>query len=167
MEQIELRPVRPGDEEALARIYCGSWRSGFAGMITDEVMNRYADYDRVRDRYTAILKDMGSRRGYLISVDGKPHCMAFWDVSREADMPGYAELVCIHSLPDNWGKGCGTMMMERVIADVKAAGYKKMMIWMFEENTRALRLYEKFGFRRNGIKKDPLGAVEMMLEQEF
>lgn len=166
MNEITIRPVRPGDEETLARIYCESWRSGFADLITEEVMNRYADYDRLVVRYRELLKD-SSRHGYLLSVNGKSHCMAFWDVSRDETRPDYAELICIHSLPDNWGKGCGTAMMERIIADVKAAGYKKMMIWMFEENTRALRLYEKFGFRRNGIKKEPLGAVEMMLEREF
>lgn len=166
MAAIDIRPVRPGDENILAEIYCASWRSGFVDLITKAVMDRYADYEKVAARYKELLKD-SSRHGYLLSIDGEPHCMAFWDVSREETMPDYAELLCIHSKPGNWGKGCGTAMMERVIADAKAAGYKKMMIWMFEENTRALKLYEKFGFRRNGIKKDLLGAVEMMLEGEI
>ncbi len=36
-------------------------------------------------------------------------------------MPGAAELRCIHSLPENWRRGCGSRMMERVLADVKVA----------------------------------------------
>ena len=166
MAAINIRSVRPGDENILAEIYCASWRSGFSALITKEVMDRYADYEKVAARYKELLKN-SARHGYLLSIDGKPHCMAFWDVSREETMQDYAEFLCIHSMPDNWGRGCGTAMMERIIADAKAAGYRKMMIWMFEENTRALRLYEKFGFSPNGIKKDPLGSVEMMLEGEL
>ena len=77
-------------------------------------------------------------------------------------MDGYAELICIHSLEDNWGRGYGSMMMEHILKDISAAGFDKVMLWVFEENTRARRFYEKHGF----IKKDKTkmfgNSVEVM-----
>ena len=36
-------------------------------------------------------------------------------------------------------------MMERVLADVKAAGYTKLLLWVFTDNVRAIRFYEAQG----------------------
>ena len=77
-------------------------------------------------------------------------------------MPEYAELICIHSLKDNWHKGYGGMMMDRVLGDVKAAGYSKIMLWVFDNNIRAIRFYGKHGFTASGRKQPALGAVEEM-----
>lgn len=77
-------------------------------------------------------------------------------------MPGYAELICIHSLKDNWHKGYGSRMMRRVLEDVKAAGYSKIMLWVFDNNVRAIKFYEKHGFVASGKKQPALGAVEKM-----
>ena len=65
MAVIDIRPVRPGDENILSEIYCASWRSGFADLITEEVMDRYADYEKVAARYKELLKDP-SRHGFGI-----------------------------------------------------------------------------------------------------
>ena len=40
--------------------------------------------------------------GYILEIDHRPHCIAWWDAAREEAMAGYAELICIHSLPENW-----------------------------------------------------------------
>ena len=36
-------------------------------------------------------------------------------------MTGYAELICIHSLQDNWRKGYGSKMMEQILRDMEKA----------------------------------------------
>ena len=88
--------------------------------------------------------------GYILSVDNKPHCIAWWDSTREQDMPGYAEIICIHSLPGNWHRGYGSQMMDRLLADIACAGYSDVMLWVFADNERARRFYEAKGFRETG-----------------
>ena len=61
-------------------------------------------------------------------VEGTPHCIAWWDATRENDMPGYAELICIHSLQNLWRKGYGSKMMDAVLRGIAAAGYTKVML---------------------------------------
>ena len=92
------------------------------------------------------LLEADKGNGYILEVEEKPHCIAYWDATREADMPGYAELICIHSLQDNWHKGYGSKMIDKIFTDVKKAGYSKMMLWVFTENNRAIDFYESKGF---------------------
>ena len=78
------------------------------------------------------------------------------------EKPLLNELICIHSLPENWRRGYGSAMMERLLADVKEAGYETLVLWVFEKNTSAIRFYESFGFAPSGKKRPSLGAVEEM-----
>ena len=54
------------------------------------------------------------------------------------------------------------MMMERVLAEIKKAGYPEVILWVFEDNIRARRLYEKWGFVLSEEKKDSCGVMELM-----
>ena len=102
-----------------------------------------------------------------LELDGKPHCIAWWDAARDADMAGFAELICIHSLKAGWHQGYGSLMMQQILADVKSAGYAKILLWVFESNVRAIKFYEAHGFVASGRKQSALGAVEEMYIKEL
>lgn len=163
---VHIRKVKPGDEEILAYIQTESWKDGFSHIVSEDVLKECTDYDRMVQMYRSLL-EARIGNGYILEVDGKPHLTAWWDASREDDLMGYAELICIHSLKSNWRKGYGSMMMERVLGDVRESGYEKIMLWVFEENHRAIPMYQKFGFVPSGIKKDSFGAPEEMYVKTF
>ena len=54
------------------------------------------------------------------------------------------------------------MMMDQVLCDMKKAGYSKVMLWVFDNNLRAIKFYEAHGFAASGRKQPALGAVEEM-----
>lgn len=157
MERI--RKVTCGDEKALAYVQTESWKAAFKGLIPDDVLVRSTDLKKATAMYQRLL-DMGKGNGYILEIDGKPHCIAWWDAARDEDMQGAAELICIHSLKDNWGKGYGHLMMERILEDVQKAGYPQIMLWVFDSNARAIRFYKAHGFEATGRKQPAFGAVE-------
>ena len=161
-----IRKVRPGDEGTLAQIQTESWKAAFRGVLSNETLQRSADISRSTAMYRRLL-DGQIGNGYLMEVDGKPHAIAWWDRARDADVPDDAELICIHSLPDNWGKGYGTKLMNRVLSDIRAAGYSKVMLWVFAENARARRFYEACGFVTTGTSRPCLGAQEIRCERRL
>ena len=138
-----------------------SWKAAFREIVPAEILVECTAFEPAVAMYRRLLSE-GFGNGYLLELDGKAHCIAWWSEARDADMAGCAELICIHSLPENWRKGCGRAMMERVLADVKKAGYETLVLWVFEKNTRAIRFYESFGFVPSGKKRPSLGAVEEM-----
>lgn len=159
-----LKKARPGDERTLAHIQTESWKAAFRHILAPEILDRNTNVVRAEAMYHRLLENRIGN-GYLMTVDERPHCIAWWDATREPDMPGYAELICIHSLPDRWNMGHGSMMMVHVLEEMKATGYKQVMLWVFAENTPARRFYEKHGFVPNGREKTGLGAMVVCYEK--
>lgn len=156
----------PADAAVCAHIQTASWKAAFAGIISDAELERAADEARTGKMYERVLA-RPEMRGLILYVDGAPHCIAFWSESRDEDTAGRAELVCIHSLPGNWRRGYGTLMMERARCDMRAAGFKSAMLWVFEANARARDFYEKCGWTLTGRKRHELGAKTVQYEMKL
>lgn len=158
---VHIRKAMVGDEKTLAHIQTESWKAAFAGIVPAELLATCTNTERAEKMYARLFSERRGT-GYILALDGKPHCIAWWDAAKDADMPGGAELRCIHSLPDNWRKGYGSRMIEHVLADAKEAGYQKIVLWVFDTNERAIRFYEAHGFAASGKKQPALGTVEEM-----
>lgn len=158
--KAEIRRVHPGDERDLAYIQTESWKAGFCHILDPDTLERCTDIARAESMYRGLLSE-NKGNGYLLTLAGKPHCMAWWDKARDADFAGSAELICIHSLPDNWHKGYGSMMMNAVLSDIREAGYHKVVLWVFSENDRARAFYEACGFSCTEHVKEILGKDEV------
>lgn len=159
-----IERVKLGDEETLAYIQTESWKAAFKGILSDADLTRCTNLEKATAMYRRLL-EQNIGNGYLLKADGEPHCIAWWDTTRENDMPGYAELICIHSLQDKWRRGYGSRMMDAVLQDISNAGYSKVMLWVFEDNARARRFYEAKGFITKGKIKPGLEPKELCYEK--
>ncbi|HEY4461458.1 MAG TPA: GNAT family N-acetyltransferase [Streptosporangiaceae bacterium] len=61
-----------------------------------------------------------------------------------------AELYALYVTPDWWSTGTGRALMDRVLAELRAEGYPRIVLWVLTENARARRFYERCGFRLSG-----------------
>ncbi len=50
-----------------------------------------------------------------------------------------------------WGHGVGSLLMERLVEFAKASGTELVHLEVRADNERAIRLYERFGFRTVGV----------------
>lgn len=157
---FRIRQVTQGDAATLASIQTSSWKAAFSHIISAEDMDRCANRDKATAMYAKLINE-GVGNGYIGEIDEKAHCIAYWDKARDTEMIGYAELICIHSLPDNWRKGYGSRMMDKVLSDMCNAGYKKVLLWVFTDNKRARAFYEARGFAPTDMTKPALGTTEV------
>ena len=157
---VFIRRVQAGDAPALAYIQTESWKAAFQNILDKDTLDRCTGIDRATSMYRKLLEEKKGN-GYILTLDGQPHCIAWWDAARDPDLYGKAELICIHSLPQNWGKGYGGLMMDRVLADIKSSGFSEVVLWVFADNTRARRFYEAKGFCATEHWKPGLGTQEM------
>ena len=161
-----IRRVQRGDQQTLAYIQTESWKAAFRDILPADILQKYTDIIHVTEMYRKLL-DEGKGNGYILETEGKPHCIAYWDKARDSDFSGAAEIICIHSLQDNWRKGFGGRMMDRLLEDIAAAGYSKAVLWVFEENRRARGFYEAKGFSVTGKTKPTLGTMEICYQKNF
>lgn len=66
--------------------------------------------------------------------------------SREPDAA--FQLYAIYVLPSAWGTRVGFELAEAAVGDER-----DVVVWVFDENPRARRFYERFGFRADGVSK--------------
>lgn len=57
--------------------------------------------------------------------------------------------------------------MGQVLADMKAAGYGKVMLWVFTDNDRARKFYEACGFVTYGKTKPCFETREICYERDL
>jgi aminoglycoside 6'-N-acetyltransferase len=136
--KVRLRPVRPDDEAVLTRIF------------TDpEVAKWWGDPERsVADSLS--LDDTES--GFVIELNSEP--IGFIQCAEEND-PMYRHAGIDISLRSEWqGKGFGPDAI-RTLAEhlIKVRGHHRLTIDPAVHNTRAIKAYERVGFKRVGIMR--------------
>ena len=60
--------------------------------------------------------------------------------------------------------------MQQVLEETRREGYRRIVLWVLEQNARARRFYERAGFRRQGRSHvlHELGAVtEICYERDI
>ena len=73
---------------------------------------------------------------------------AFWLVIDQAHINNLA------ILPELRGRGLGTQLLEAVIAEAAHLGAVVLTLEVRESNTPAIRLYQKAGFKHEGVRKN-------------
>ncbi|MFA5126111.1 MAG: GNAT family N-acetyltransferase [archaeon] len=53
-------------------------------------------------------------------------------------------------------KGVGSLLLEEILFESKKRGLKRLELTVFEDNSPAIKLYEKMGFVKEGVKKEGL-----------
>ena len=163
---ITIRKAKLGDEKILAYIQTESWKSAFVDIISAEDMGKCTDIVKAEAMYENVLKS-GYAEMSILEIDGKPHCITAWSKARNPQFSDCAEIICIHSLSENRGKGYGSMMMNHIIDEIKNSGYNNVLLWVFEKNTRARCFYEKHGFELTDNTQISYNAVEVMYRKEL
>jgi ribosomal protein S18 acetylase RimI-like enzyme len=86
--------------------------------------------------------------GFIALVDDEPSGVA----SYMQDGRGGCELVSLHSSIE--GSGAGTRLVEAVVEAARAQGCKRVWLITTNDNTDALRWYQKRGFRLSALYVD-------------
>lgn len=78
-----------------------------------------------------------------------------------------ADIQTIAVLPEYEGRGIGTAMLTRMLDEARRRGAQETLLEVREDNPRARRLYELFGFEhihtRRGYYRDGVSALVMRL----
>ena len=147
MMEFQIRRATYNDLVSLATIQTHSWKSAFNDILSNNTLNKYTDLDKCVKVLENVYK---SNNGYLYiaSINEKPCAELFWRIGTEFEQS--AEIVALHSIPESWGCGVGKAIMDKAINDIFDNGLKTVYLWVFEQNKRARRFYEKYGFVADG-----------------
>ncbi len=141
--KIKLRAYSPSDLEALVSMY--------AGLSKETVQWGLPPYDR--QKVERLTSDLGNKITVLAFSDSRivGHLLIYTFPSERSK--GIGELL-IYLHQDFQNTGLGTAMMSESIRLAKARGWHRIGLRVVADNKRAIRLYEKMGFRKQGVSCD-------------
>lgn len=137
--KTELNDVR-----ALMRAFLAWHREQHADII--ELVDSYFDAEAWEAELAGLPGKYAAPKGSLLIAyrGGQPAgCVALHDLG-----DGIAEMKRMFVPPAFRGLGVGRALADRVMADAKAAGYRRMRLDTGKRQSEAIRLYEATGFRR-------------------
>ena len=148
-----------GEVRGKAFVHWKSWQETYPGMM-DEA------YLAGRTLEVCEEKAFQWRDGILVAKDGQD-VIGFVGFGAAGDaLPETGEVFALYVLGAFCGQGVGTALMDAALE--RLAQYPRVCLWVLKENKRAIRFYEKFGFRPDGAEKfsGTVGAVGIRMMRE-
>ena len=157
---FEIRSGSRADAAGIARVHVASWRAGYDGVVPDSVL--YADdFESSRLR---MWSDWRFNPGQRVSVcvrtpddgdaTGDEEIIGFaaYGPEREriAGFAGRGELYALYLLPECWGGGGASALIEHTDERLRAEGFREAVLWVLKQNPRARAFYERHGWTATG-----------------
>lgn len=145
---LVVRPARPDDATAIARVQVATWRTTYRGIVPDEYLDSMEEEPRAR-----YGRDVTSRDA---EAAGKPFVVVAEDTGRgvvgfaaagperRGDPHFCGELEAIYILQEYQRQGIGRRLVREVVQRLLQRGFNTMLVWVLAENPYR-RFYEALG----------------------
>ena len=151
---ITIKRLETEDEiKGKAFVHWQAWREAYTGLVDQAFLDGrtlQAAEQRARQAFengspTLIAKD-GNRVVGFVS----------YGCYRGDDLADAGEVYAIYILKAYYGKGVGYALMSKALEELK--DYRQVAVWVLAENARAIRFYQRCGYRFDGRRQNiPLG----------
>lgn len=166
-----VRHAVTDDAVALARLQVSSWQAAYAGIIPAGHLAAMSAAERAA-RHSARLSAAEPRGAELVAErDGTVVGWASCGPVRDDDLDPatIGEIRAMYADPVAWSTGVGAALMRASLDHLRGAGFSAVTLWVLEDNARARRFYEQWGFRVDGAHQvaelgTPVREVRYALE---
>ena len=146
MSNIIIREAKLEDAKDKGYVHYKSWQETYAGIINQEYL------DKMSIEKCVAIAEKYPENTLIAEFDGKVTGFLCYSQCRDMDYEDCAEIVAVYVLKEYHKKGIGKMLMDEAIK--KLSEYKKLILWVLDNNKNAIGFYEKYGFSLDGTKKE-------------
>ena len=155
MPEIMIRKALPEDAVAFTdcHIYC--WQTAYKGIVPGEFLeNMTTEKEQRVEQYKRALADPGNCEYYCVMNAENMIGFLIINKSRNEDNSYIGEIWAIYLIEEFCGKGFGKDLLDFEIRELSRVEPKEIFLWVFEDNNRARRFYEKNRFSYDGTKRE-------------
>ena len=135
---ITIKPMVTAEEiEGKSRVHWQAWREAYDEILPAEfqeqmTLDKCRFYSQKYPENTLIALDDTKVAGFV----------SYGDFRDPATIAG--EIIALYVLKDYCGKGVGHQLMQAAFAALDS--YPEILLWVLEDNKRAIAFYKKMGF---------------------
>lgn len=153
MEIVIKKMETDAEFKGKAYVHWAAWHAAYTGLIDQAYLDKLTPEkcEEIAYRWPDNI---------LIAKDGE-YVLGFLGFGNEGTDTGV--IFALYVLPEYWGTGVGQRLMRAGME--KLAAYPRIALWVLKGNARAIRFYEKNGFRADGEEKElaSLNASEIRM----
>lgn len=148
MSTLVIRKAKINDLTELQKIGKQTFRETFSAGNTEKDLAQYLSESFSTQQLTAELNDQKSEIYFaLVNDDSIGYLKVNWEESQtELQDKKAFEIERIYVLKDFHGKKVGQLLLQKAIQIAKEKGVNYIWLGVWEENTRAIQFYKKYGF---------------------
>jgi GNAT superfamily N-acetyltransferase len=153
---MTIRLATVDDADAIAAVHVRTWQAAYAGVLPASFLSSL-DVRRRAKRWRASLTDEQPPAATFVALDDG--VVGFVSVGPDRADAGCGEVWAIYVDPPSWSTGAGLALLRRAVEHLAGAGFAEIRLWVLEQNPRARRFYERYGFVLDGESKlDTIGG---------
>ena len=130
-----------GEIRGKAYVHWKAWHEAYPGLVSQAYLD-----ELTLERCEAMARRWTN--GVLVAMDGDRVVGFVGCGDRGEEEPEFGEIFALYVLRQYYGTGVGRLLMESALERLQS--YPKVCLWVLKENKRAIRFYEKCGFRPDG-----------------
>jgi ribosomal protein S18 acetylase RimI-like enzyme len=151
-----VRPAKVADAGAIATSHIRSWQSGYAGVVSGEVLQGLGSKLVERTlRWQANILGAETEGHFVLvcELDGEVVGILAGGPCRDAGHEALGEVHACYVDPDHWRKGVASALMDAGIERLTKAGHTEAVLWVLADNARARSFYERHSWIADGAEK--------------
>ena len=158
---IFIKPMETEDEiRGKAYVHWKSWQESYRGIVDQGYLDRMtlAQTEEKAFRW---------RDNILVAKDGE-RVVGFVGYGPASGEEDAGEIFALYVLEEYQRRGIGYALMREALSRLE--GCRVVVLWALKENDKALRFYERVGFRPDGGEKEitlgtPVKGIRMAMER--
>ncbi len=142
---IVVKPMKTEEEiRGKAFVHWKGWQETYPGMMSQGYLDAMT-LQKCEENAFRWLDNI------LVAKDGD-RVVGFVGYGKSGDdLPDTGEIFALYVLSEYHGTGLGQRLLEAGLEQL--SDYHRICLWALRDNARAIRFYEKHGFRRDGAEK--------------
>lgn len=139
-----IRPLEEKDIEAVCKIVNDNWKNVYTGIVNPLLTSKDGCAERIRQ----LKLDFATHRlsEYVWEEDNRVSAMLSIGDTADTDIAEAFEIWRIYVVAQFQKKGIGKSLLDFAQQKAKEQGYKRIVIWAFKDNHRAISFYQKNGY---------------------
>ncbi|GKT59658.1 acyl-CoA N-acyltransferase [Colletotrichum tofieldiae] len=158
-----VRPANLADATAIAALGVHVFSVTFGHSVEPHELQAFLDESYSLEAINKDLKD--TKKDTILAIDSTGDILGFAMLTRGSSEPclahldGLVELQRIYLYPKAHGTGAGKLLADSLETMARDEGFKYIWLGVWEENHRAKKAYEKWGYKACGTHDFVVGSV--------
>ena len=165
--RVNTRRGSVADARAVAEVHVQSWRAAYRDLVPQSYLDTLSVDSR--EKFWREAMERESPELWVAETDGGVVGWVAFGPSRDPDAAGsVGEISAIYLLPSHWSTGIGLELWLTARARLIERGFATVTLWVFAENSRAIRFYHAAGFELMvGAQQSHERGGKVLLEQRY